>query len=61
MPNEYEKSNKYIDVFVDVKNKEGKTVGTVKRIGKIVKVFKNVKYKYKVKIAPKTYIYLEKN
>lgn len=60
MPNEFKKSDKYIDVYVDVKNKEGKVIGTIKRIGKIVKVFKNVKYKYKVKIAPKTYIYLEK-
>ena len=59
MPNEYEKSKKYIDIYVDVRNKEGKVIGSIKRIGKVVKVFQNVKYKYKVRIAPKTYIYLE--
>lgn len=60
MPNKFEKNDKYIDVYVDVKNNKGEVIGTIKRIGKIVKVFKDIKYKYKVRIAPKTYIYLEK-
>lgn len=37
------------------------TTGTTTRIGKLVKEFKNTKskYKYKVRIAPKTYVYVE--
>lgn len=37
------------------------TTGKITRIGKLVKEFKNTKskYKYKVKIAPKTYIYVK--
>lgn len=37
------------------------TTEKVTRIGKLVKEFKNTKskYKYKVKIAPKTYIYVK--
>lgn len=37
------------------------TVEGVTRIGKLVKTFKNTKskYKYKVRIAPNTFIYLK--
>lgn len=37
------------------------TTGKTTRIGKLVKEFKNTKskYKYKVRIAPRTYIYID--
>lgn len=36
-------------------------INGTRRVGKLVKIFKytNSKYKYKVRIAPRTYIYLE--
>ncbi len=33
--------------------------GKIKRIGKLVKVFKNTKYKYKVRVAPGIFVYLK--
>lgn len=45
--------------YITVKDKNGKDI---KRIGKLIKVDKYTKskYKYKVKIAPKNYIWLTK-
>lgn len=48
---ELRKNEKYVEI--DGPN------GKVKRIGKLVKVFKNTKYKYKVRVAPRTFVYLK--
>ena len=59
MPSGLKKNEKIITM--DMTDKKGQKIGTVKRIGKLVKTLKysNSKYQYKVKVAPRTYIYLE--
>lgn len=57
-----EKRSKNEKLFnINVVDKNGKVIGTVKRYGKLVKVDKYTKskYKYQVRIAPKTFVWVE--
>ena len=57
-----EKRSKKEKLFdINVINEKGKIIGTIKRYGKLVKFDKYTKskYKYKVKIAPKTFVYVK--
>lgn len=57
--NKLGKNEKYIDIKIP--NKKGKIIKTIRRIGKLVHYDKYTKskYKYKVRIAPRTYLYME--
>ena len=59
MSDKLKDNEKFINI--EQTDKKGKVIGTVKRVGKLVKFYKysTSKYKYKVKVAPKTYIFLE--